>query len=100
MIVIIVVIIGKKLAGVVDTGEYAFSATRFLNAAFLHGSVSPKPLIIPLRPFQIFPKIRGDIWSSRCTTGVVDTGGKWKKIFNKKNLHYFFWTPLGSRVSI
>ncbi len=31
------------------------------------------------RPFQIFSKIRGDICSSRCTTGVVDTGGKWEK---------------------
>ncbi len=37
------------------------------------------PLIIPLGLFQIFPKIGGDIRSSRCTTGVVDTGGKWKK---------------------
>jgi hypothetical protein len=27
----------------------------------------------------MFSKIRGDIRSSRCTTGVVDTGGKWKK---------------------
>jgi hypothetical protein len=25
-----------------------------------------------------FSKIRGDIRSSRCTTGVVDTGGEWK----------------------
>ncbi len=23
-----------------------------------------------------------------------------RKIFNQKNFHYFFWTPLGSRVSI
>jgi hypothetical protein len=23
-----------------------------------------------------------------------------EKIFNQKKLHYFFWTPLGSRVSI
>ncbi len=28
---------------------------------------------------RIFSKIRADIRSSRCTTGVVDTGGKWKK---------------------
>jgi hypothetical protein len=36
----------------------------------------PKPLSIPLGPFQIFSKIRGDIRSSRCITGViVDTGG-------------------------
>ncbi len=39
---------------------------------------SPKPLSIPLEPFQIFCFF-GDIRSSRCTTGVVDTGGKWKK---------------------
>ncbi len=30
------------------------SATRFLTSGFLHGSVSPKPLIIPLGQFQIF----------------------------------------------
>ncbi len=44
-----------------------------------HESVSPKHLSIPLGPFQIFSKIHGDICSSRCITGVVDTGGKWKK---------------------
>jgi hypothetical protein len=36
-------------------------------------------MIIPIGPFQIFLKIRGDIRSSRCTTGVVDTSGKLKK---------------------
>ncbi len=39
-------------------------------------SVSPKPLSIPLGPFRIFSKIRWDIRSSRLTTGVNDTGGK------------------------
>ncbi len=29
--------------------------------------------------FKFFLKIRGDFCSSRCTTGVIDTGGKWKK---------------------
>ncbi len=43
---------------------------------FFHESVSPKPLSIPLGPFQIFSTICGDIRSSRCTTGVIDTGGK------------------------
>ncbi len=62
---------------------------------FSYESVSPKPLSIPLgrelttgansnnsnkSVFFIYPqffsKIRGDIRSSRCTTGVVDTGGK------------------------
>jgi hypothetical protein len=46
---------------------------------FCHESVSPKPLSIPIGPFRIFSKIRGDIHSSRCTTGVADTGGKWQK---------------------
>jgi hypothetical protein len=45
-----------------------------------------------IRAVQILLKIRGDIRSSRCTTSVVDTGGKWKNLF--------FWTPLVSRVSI
>jgi hypothetical protein len=36
-------------------------------------------LYVPLGPFRIFSKIRGDIHSSRFATGVIDTGGKWKK---------------------
>jgi hypothetical protein len=51
-------------------------------------------MIIPLGPFRISSKIPGDIRSSR------STGGKLKKIFNQKSVHYFFWTPSGSRVSI
>jgi hypothetical protein len=31
-----------------------------------------------------FSKIRGDIRGSRCTTGVNDTGGKWKKSSSSK----------------
>ncbi len=66
---------------------------------FFHESVSPKPLIISLGPFRIFSKIRWDIRSSRFATGVVETGGKWKKSSIKK-IFDFFWTPLGCRVSI
>ncbi len=44
----------------------------------------PKPLSILLGLFQIFLKIRGDIRSSRYTTGVVDAKGKWKKSSNWK----------------
>ncbi len=62
--------------------------------------VSPKHLSISWWPFRIFSKIRRDIRGSRCTTGVVDTGGKLEKIFNQKNFNYFVWTPLGSRVTI
>jgi hypothetical protein len=52
---------------------------------FFHESVSPKSLSIPKGPFQIFSKIRGDIRSSRYTTGgkfatrinsTSETGGK------------------------
>jgi hypothetical protein len=55
---------------------------------------------IPLGQFQILFKSCGDIHSSRCTTGVVDSGGKWKKVFKLKYFNYFVWTPLGSRVNI
>jgi hypothetical protein len=41
-----------------------------------HESDSPQPQSIPLGPFQIFLKIRGDIRKSRCTTGINDTGSK------------------------
>jgi hypothetical protein len=43
---------------------------------FFHESPSPKPLIIILGSFRIFPKIHGDIRKSRCTAGINDTGGK------------------------
>jgi hypothetical protein len=52
----------------------------FRLLVFSNESVSTKHLSVPLRPFQIFSKIRGDIRGSRCTTGVVDTGGKWKNL--------------------
>ncbi len=45
---------------------------------------------VPLRPFQIFSKIRGDIRGLRCTTGV--DGGKWKKSSIRK--------ILGSKINI
>ncbi len=46
----------------------------------------PQPQSIPLGPFRNFSKICGDIPSSRLTTGVVDTGGKWKKSSIRKIL--------------
>ncbi len=52
------------------------SVTRFFASGFFHESVSPKPLSIALGPFRFFSKIRGDIRSSRLTTGISDTGGK------------------------
>jgi hypothetical protein len=45
-------------------------------SGFFHESVSPMPLSIPLGPIRIFSRIRGDIRSSRLTTGINDTGGE------------------------
>jgi hypothetical protein len=66
------------------------SVTRFSTSGFFHESVSPKHVSIPLRPFRIFSKIRGDIRGSRCTTGVIDAGGKWKKSSSRKILIILF----------
>jgi hypothetical protein len=66
---------------------------RFFASGPFNESVSPQPQNIPLRPFQIFSKIRGDIRSSRFATGV-------EKIFNQKNFNNFVWSPLGSRGNI
>ncbi len=51
----------------------------FRLLVFFMNQFPPKPLSIPLGPIRIFSEIHGDIRSSRCTTGVVDTGGKWEK---------------------
>jgi hypothetical protein len=61
---------------------------------FFHESISLKPLIIPLGPFRIFSKICKDILSSRCTTGVIDTIGKWKK-FSIRKVSLFSWDTIG-----
>jgi hypothetical protein len=53
-----------------------FKGTVSRDYRLLVFSVSPKLLSIPLGLFRIFSKIRGDIRSSSCTTGVVHTGGK------------------------
>jgi hypothetical protein len=53
---------------------------------------------IPLGPFQkkFSSKICGDIRSSRCTTGVIDT----TPMAKGKKFYTFFWTPLGSSKQI
>jgi hypothetical protein len=47
----------------------------------------PRPT---LGSFQIFSKIHGKIASKNCTTGVVDTGSKWKKSSIRKVLNILF----------
>ncbi len=49
---------------------------------------SPQPQSIPLRPFQIFLKIHGDICKSWCTTGINETGGKFA-IYRRKICHRY-----------
>ncbi len=45
--------------------DFFVSVTRYSNSGFFLESVSPKTMSIPLGPFQILSKIRGDIRSSR-----------------------------------
>ncbi len=53
------------------------SLTRdFRSQFFFHESVSPRPQSIPLGPFWIFSKIRGDIHEFMFITGVNDTDVK------------------------
>jgi hypothetical protein len=65
----------------IETPQYSFlkgQCHEIFDLRFFHESVSPKPLSIPVPYvlFRIFSKILGDICRSRCTTSVVDTGGK------------------------
>jgi hypothetical protein len=53
---------------------------RFSTSGFFHESVSPKQAC-----FKFFSKIQGNIRSSRCTIGVVDTSGKWEKMAKWQN---------------
>jgi hypothetical protein len=46
----------------------------FLLQVFCMDHFLPSPWLYRLGPFQIFSKICGDIRSSRCTTGVNNTG--------------------------
>ncbi len=89
----------KSLIDTVCPSDLKGQCHEIFDFRFFHESVSPKHLSIPLRPFRNFSKILGGIRGSRCTTGVNDTGGKWKKTFKQKTFSYFVWAPLGSRVN-
>jgi hypothetical protein len=66
--------IGRKLKGTAPRD--------FRLQVFFHVSVSPKPLNLLLRLFQIFSKICGDIHSARLTNS------KWKKLQSES---FKFW---------
>jgi hypothetical protein len=60
----------------VATGTLKGQCHEIFASGFFYESVSPQLQSIPLGPFRICSKIRGDIRKSKCTTGVNDTGGK------------------------
>jgi hypothetical protein len=82
--------LGIQNSQILLKGTVSRDFARFSTSGFFHESVSPKHLSVPLWPFRIFSKICGDIRGSRCTTGVNDTGGKWKKSSNIKILIILF----------
>jgi hypothetical protein len=61
--------------------HYGHRRENYKSKTVLHFSLFWREILLnlPLLPFPIFSKNCGDIRSSRCTTGVVDTGGKWRK---------------------
>jgi hypothetical protein len=70
----------KSIPGLVKRlqirAQHIDSATRFSTSGFLHGSVSPKPLILPIGPFRIFSKIHGNIHSQDATSTTQVANGK------------------------
>jgi hypothetical protein len=62
----------------------------FMTWDFFHKSVYPGPLSIPLGPFRIFSKIRGDIREWMFISGVNDTGEKREKFWNRF-FYIFCW---------
>jgi hypothetical protein len=60
----------------------------FLLLVFFHQSVSLQPQSIPLGPFRIFLKIRGDICKSKGTTGINDTGSKFATVINDTEANF------------
>ncbi len=77
---------------------------RFFASGFFHESVSSRPLSILLGPFRFFSKIHGDIGTSRLTTCINDTSGKFATGVNHTatgindiggkfchQFHWFFW---------
>jgi hypothetical protein len=68
-------------------GFFKGTVPRDFRLKVFYESVSSKPLIIPLGPFQIFSKIHGDIRSTRCIS--IDNSGKWKKSSGRKVIIIF-----------
>jgi hypothetical protein len=81
------------MTGMQETGQEIFDFWFFTLISF------PQAPDYTIRAVLNFSKICIDICSSRCTTCVVDTSGKWKKS-SIRNFRCIFWTPLGSTVSV
>jgi hypothetical protein len=52
------------------------ASREFFASGFFIYQFPLQPQTIPVGPFRIFFKIRGDILKSRCTTGTNNIGGK------------------------
>ncbi len=48
----------------------------FLLLVFFMNQFPPSPRVLQQDRFEFFAKICRDIWKSRCTTSITDTGGK------------------------
>jgi hypothetical protein len=57
--------------------------------------VPHRPRVSQQDHFEFFSNIRGDIRSSRCTTGVVDSGDKWRKKIQKGKFLLFLLDTFG-----
>jgi hypothetical protein len=82
---------GRK--GVMQTGRKGALMRQYceiFNFRFFSWISFSQASVYPPRAVSIFSKIRADIRSSRCTTSVVETGGKWKKSSIRKILIILF----------
>ncbi len=77
------------LIGVCRTFKGTVSRDLFLLLVFFMNQFPPQPQSIPLGLIRVYSKIRGDIRSTRLTTGVVDTGGKRKRSLIRKMFKNF-----------
>ncbi len=54
----------------------------------IHELSSLTPLKTSLGSFQIFSKIHRDICKSRCTTSIIDTGGKFATVIKNTSVNF------------
>jgi hypothetical protein len=78
-----------------EHGIFKGTVPRVFDLWFFHESVSPKPLRIPFRPFQIFRKF-AEIFAAQGAPSVSLPQVANEKDFQSEKFIYFFGTPLVS----